>query len=116
MSLEEKPNKLARVDKANMSLINALHKAFQAGGKPARAAGQKKYLRNQFECFGLTSPERRALQKVAVQQHPISDYQSLVDTVHELKNSGLLTPYRSSGGVLQPILGGILWTTWHLIV
>eukprot|EP00012_Vannella_robusta_P012138 CAMPEP_0206194202 /NCGR_PEP_ID=MMETSP0166-20121206/7048_1 /ASSEMBLY_ACC=CAM_ASM_000260 /TAXON_ID=95228 /ORGANISM="Vannella robusta, Strain DIVA3 518/3/11/1/6" /LENGTH=207 /DNA_ID=CAMNT_0053611113 /DNA_START=889 /DNA_END=1509 /DNA_ORIENTATION=+ len=67
-----------------MSLINALHKAFQAGGKPARAAGQKKYLRNQFECFGLTSPERRALQKVAVQQHPISDYQSLVDTVHEL--------------------------------
>eukprot|EP00339_Tiarina_fusa_P016118 CAMPEP_0117042210 /NCGR_PEP_ID=MMETSP0472-20121206/29411_1 /TAXON_ID=693140 ORGANISM="Tiarina fusus, Strain LIS" /NCGR_SAMPLE_ID=MMETSP0472 /ASSEMBLY_ACC=CAM_ASM_000603 /LENGTH=222 /DNA_ID=CAMNT_0004753393 /DNA_START=45 /DNA_END=713 /DNA_ORIENTATION=+ len=67
-----------------MKLIEALGKSFKESGKAARAAGQKKYLRNQFECFGLTSPERRALQKIAVQKHPIKDYQELVDTVHAL--------------------------------
>lgn len=78
------PCKKVKLTKTNFKLVDGLAKVFEESGKPLRAAGQKKYLRNQFECFGLTSGERRALQKEIVKKYPITEYQELVDTTHEM--------------------------------
>lgn len=76
--------KKVKLTRTNFKLIEELESAFSKAGDTTRAAGQKKYLRNQFEFFGLTSPERRNLQKPIFTKHPIKEYQELVDTVHEM--------------------------------
>ena len=44
-------------------LIDTLGQEFKRNSNPTIAAGQKAYMRNQFEFFGLKSPVRRELQK-----------------------------------------------------
>ncbi len=45
------------------SYILALEREFHKNANPLIAAGHKAYLRDQFEFFGMTSPERREIQK-----------------------------------------------------
>merc|ERR1712173_519252 len=68
----------------NRALIEALEKAFRSGGTKARAEGQSKYLRDQFKCFGLTTPQRRQAEKPLIKEYPITTAAELKDTVHEL--------------------------------
>lgn len=48
---------------SHKDFISALKAEFQAGAQAEVAAGQKAYLRHQFEFLGLSAPERRARQK-----------------------------------------------------
>lgn len=43
--------------------LAGIEKLFQEKKNPAKAISMKAYMRNQFEFFGLTSPERKALSK-----------------------------------------------------
>ena len=45
------------------SFIHQLQSEFIRSNNPSNAAKQKAYLRNQFEFYGLTSPESRVIQK-----------------------------------------------------
>ncbi len=43
--------------------INTLEAEFISNSNPENAVKQKKYLKNKFEFFGLTTPQRRSIQK-----------------------------------------------------
>jgi 3-methyladenine DNA glycosylase AlkD len=82
--MSEPPRKKAKLSQANMTIINKLESAFRAAANVERAMGQKKYMRNQFEFIGLTSPERRSLQKGVMKQHPIGSIEELIATTEKL--------------------------------
>jgi 3-methyladenine DNA glycosylase AlkD len=46
-----------------MEYIKQLKKVYAENGKPKRASQQEQYMRNKFEFYGLTSPERKILSK-----------------------------------------------------
>ncbi|MCW3784862.1 DNA alkylation repair protein [Plebeiibacterium sediminum] len=48
--------------------IITLETEFKKQGNPENAFNQKKYLKNKFEFFGLTTPQRRAIQKPFLQK------------------------------------------------
>ncbi len=55
--------------------IKTLEIEFKAQKNPENALKQKKYLKNKFEFYGLTTPQRRAIQKPFLQKEylPIKD-------------------------------------------
>lgn len=59
---------------------------FKQNANPVIAAGAKKYLRNQFEFFGISSPKRNELMKTFFAQNPLPDYLALQEIVRELWN------------------------------
>jgi 3-methyladenine DNA glycosylase AlkD len=53
--------------------VGALTEAFAAAGDPDRAAGMRRYMRDQFEFFGVPTPDRRSIaQKVLAPLGPPS--------------------------------------------
>lgn len=46
-----------------MSAVNGLTAAFAVAGDPERAAGMRRYMRDQFEFFGVPTPQRRAISR-----------------------------------------------------
>lgn len=54
---------LQQTQQYDMALIANVIDAYGRKGNPDIAAGQKKYLLNQFEFFGLKAPARRAIQR-----------------------------------------------------
>lgn len=48
---------------AQLSPFDALNAAFASAADPAHAAPMAKYLKNQFGCFGIPAPPRRAIQR-----------------------------------------------------
>ena len=45
------------------TVVAELEAAFAAAGDPVRAVAMRSYMRDQFSCFGLPTPERRAITK-----------------------------------------------------
>lgn len=63
------------------SYIGDLEKLFRAHGKPERAAGAKAYMRNLFDYYGISTPDRRTLQKQFHASHALpafSDTEKIV--------------------------------------
>ena len=81
---KQRAEELSPYPQMNRLLVEALESSYRAGGCATRAAGQSKYLRNQFPCFGLTKPERVELEKPILKEHPITTAAELKDTVHHL--------------------------------
>ena len=54
-----------------MDLISQLVTAYSAAADPERAAGMRKYMRNQFEFLGLATPARRALSRQVLAGVPV---------------------------------------------
>lgn len=52
------------IKEMNATYILTLEKEFKKNSDLAKALGQKAYMKNKFEYFGLTSPIRRTIQKL----------------------------------------------------
>lgn len=61
--------------------LNTLQTEFQINGNPEYAAKQKAYLKNQFEHFGLSATERRAIQKPFMIKEFLPEKSELQDIV-----------------------------------
>lgn len=58
-----------------------LQALFREKGSPERAQGQMRYMRNQFDFFGLPNPEMKAISKAFIQGHGIPAGKGLGDLV-----------------------------------
>jgi 3-methyladenine DNA glycosylase AlkD len=68
----------------NMHLyILPIAQKFKQQSNAVNAKGMKAYLLNQFEFFGLKTPERRALCKAHYKQYPVKDLKELETIVKE---------------------------------
>jgi 3-methyladenine DNA glycosylase AlkD len=63
--------------------IIPIEKKFRQQANATNAAGMKAYLLNQFEFFGLKTPERRVLCKEHYKQYPVTDLRELETIVKE---------------------------------
>ena len=63
--------------------IIPIHKKFSQHSNLSNAAGMKAYLLNQFEFFGIKTPQRRALCKEHYKQYPVKDLKELEVIVKE---------------------------------
>ncbi len=64
--------------------IEILEIEFKKQENPQNAYNQKKYLKNKFEFFGLTTPQRRAIQKPFLQKEYLPSKEDLKDIIIEL--------------------------------
>ncbi len=64
--------------------IETIETEFKKQENPENAANQKKYLKNKFEFFGLTTPQRRAIQKPFLQKEYLPSKNELKDIIIEL--------------------------------
>ncbi len=64
--------------------IETLEIEFQKNSDPNIAKGQKQYLKDQFECYGLKTPFRRQLQKPFLEKAYLPSQQDLVQIVKRL--------------------------------
>ncbi len=67
-----------------MPLVQQLVEVFTANANPARAQGQKAYMRNKFPFLGLTAPERKTLAKEVFKENPIEDKEDLQKAIRDL--------------------------------
>ncbi|MBV8254901.1 MAG: DNA alkylation repair protein [Chitinophaga sp.] len=70
-----------------MEYIQLITTAFKNAANKQEAAGMKKYMRDQFEYFGLKAPLRRRIQRAIKAQHgvpPISEMSEMVRELWEL--------------------------------
>lgn len=63
--------------------IIPIARAFKSRANAKNAKGAAAYMLNQFEFFGLKTPERRALCKAHFRNYPINDYETLEAVVRE---------------------------------
>jgi len=66
------------------SYVNDLAAFYKKHGDNKVAVGAKAYMRNQFEFYGLVSPERKALSKIFISKNGIPDIQVLLEITREL--------------------------------
>jgi len=64
--------------------INTLENTFEDSSNPHIAGGQKAYMRNQFEFFGLTTTKRREIQKPFLNKNYLPEKHELENLVIEL--------------------------------
>jgi 3-methyladenine DNA glycosylase AlkD len=62
-----------------MNYLYQLAQAFEQSADPEVAQGQKAYLKNQFEFFGLKSQQRRDVQKAFVKEHGWPSLEAMPD-------------------------------------
>lgn len=65
------------------SYLIPITKQFKQNAHAATAAGAKAYLLNQFEFFGMYTPQRRLLCKAHYRDHPVKDLKELEAIVKE---------------------------------
>ncbi len=61
--------------------IQALTRRFREAADPANAVFQKAYMKDQFEFFGIKTEARRAITKAHFKNYPLTDVQTLHETV-----------------------------------
>ena len=64
--------------------VAAVHQVFAAHADPVNAKGQKAYMKQKFDYFGLKSPLRKELQKPFLQKAKLPDQAALYSTIQEL--------------------------------
>ena len=64
--------------------LRTLSEAFQQNANKLKAQGQKAYMRNQFEFFGMTSPVRREIQKPWLKKENLPDKTKLESIIKNL--------------------------------
>lgn len=63
--------------------IQTLHLAFQEKANPEIAAGQKAYMRNQFEYFGIKSPEQKIVRREFIMKYGLPEITELETLIKE---------------------------------
>ena len=58
--------------------------AFRQKANTGKALGMKAYMLNQFEFFGISAPERQAIQKQFLKEHTISSKKKLEAVIKKL--------------------------------
>ncbi len=66
--------------------VQAITKTFEKHANPANAAGQKAYMRNMFEFYGISSPVRKEIQKPFLTKEKLPPKEELQNIVKELWN------------------------------
>jgi len=66
------------------NLVAELSRVFAAAANAVVAAGQKKYMRNQFEFLGLSTPVRTSLEAEVFRKHVVRSEEELVNTINAL--------------------------------
>ncbi len=64
--------------------LSPLISKFEAGRDPVRAAGSKKYLKNQYDFFGLTAPVFRAIIREHIREHGLPDWPKMDEITRNL--------------------------------
>ncbi len=64
--------------------IQNLRLAFQQQANTQIAAQQKAYMRNQFEYFGIKSPEQKAIRREFIKEHGLPEMHNLETLIREL--------------------------------
>ncbi len=84
--------------------FKALNKLFKENADPERAVAMKAYMRDQFEFFGISSPQRKSLLSTFLKEHgkPEIDYLKLL--IQMLWDD----PHRESQYVAMEIMGKML--------
>ncbi len=67
-----------------MEYIQLITKSFQHFANKEEAAGMKKYMRDQFEYFGLKAPLRRTIQRSIKAQHGVPHISEMPAFIHAL--------------------------------
>jgi len=70
------------------TLVSDLSRAFANAADATVALGQKKYMRNQFNFWGLSKPVRAGLQNTVFKKHVVKEEQDLSDTISLLWDKG----------------------------
>ncbi|WP_262890264.1 DNA alkylation repair protein [Maribacter aquimaris] len=80
--------------------LQTLEQEFEAHSNPQIAEGQKAYMRNQFEFYGLTSPKRKEIQRPFL----VQSYLPPKEKLHALVK--ILWPKTATGvSILCPGIG-----------
>ena|ERR1051326_2416792 len=69
---------------SNAGYIAALANVFRANADAHMAAGAKAYMRNQFEYFGIATPQRRAITRKFIEQHGLPQQKNVSPLVKQL--------------------------------
>jgi 3-methyladenine DNA glycosylase AlkD len=64
--------------------IEILSKEYRLNAVSARSVPMKRYMRNQFEFYGISSPERKAISSEFIKNHPVKDVNELHEIVEAL--------------------------------
>lgn len=70
--------------------IESLSKEFRLNSDPERAIPMKQYMRNQFEFYGISAPQRRAISSEFIKTHPVKD----IKEVHAIAEALWKLPQR----------------------
>ena len=57
---------------------------YEAGRDPERARQMKKYMKDQFEFYGIGTPERRAMTSAHIKEHGLPDWQDIEKIARDL--------------------------------
>ena len=68
------------------NFVKLIEAEFKKHADPLNALGQKAYMRNQFEYFGIKSPIRKEIQRPFLRKEALPSKQELPDIVKELWN------------------------------
>ncbi len=69
---------------ANVALVQALRSALAAAVQPDKAGPLQAYMKSALPFWGVDAPARRALVAQQAAMHPVTDGQTLIDTVLQL--------------------------------
>jgi 3-methyladenine DNA glycosylase AlkD len=61
------------------SYLVPLLESFEAKRDPAHAASMKKYMKDQFEFYGISTPDRRAIMKTHIKKYGLPDWSGIED-------------------------------------
>lgn len=64
-----------------MDYLLPLKEAFEQESNPSHAIGQKAYLRNQFDAYGLKMEQMRCVSKLFLKHNPLPDYSKMGEIV-----------------------------------
>ncbi len=60
----------------------ALIESFEASADASKAVAMEQYMRNQFACYGLPSPQRNQLQTAFIKQYGLPEVDALAEIIH----------------------------------
>jgi 3-methyladenine DNA glycosylase AlkD len=60
-----------------VSYINPLLETFEANRNPAHAASMKKYMKDQYEYYGISTPDRRAMMTAHIKKHGLPEWSGI---------------------------------------
>jgi 3-methyladenine DNA glycosylase AlkD len=69
---------------ANLALVQTLRSALVAQAQPDKAGPMQAYMKSSLPFWGVDAPARRALVAQQAAMHPVTDGQTLIDTVLQL--------------------------------